>query len=106
MLKVHVYGFLKKKFDSEAKLSESIILTIDHIQNETFCDFLQRMNLVESELGDCFINGKIAENSFIIPENARIGLFSTGMRLLDGGQHIKGHGYITKPIPVKINTWS
>lgn len=105
MIYLHVYGFLKKKFNSEAKLSESTIIEIEFKPNESFNNFLQRINIDTSELGDCFINGKIAESDLIVPENARIGLFGIGMCLLDGGQHIKGHGFVTKKIPVKINTW-
>lgn len=105
MLNVHLYGFIKKKFVREAKLSESTVIKIDFIENESFSEFLTRLNINESEIGDCFINGYIANKEQIIPENARIGLFSFGMCLLDGGQHIKGHGFVTKPAPVKINTW-
>ena len=106
MLNVYVYGFLKKKFNSEANLSENTIIKVEYKEHETFAEFLKRMNILETELGDCFINGKIAEKDKIIIKDARIGLFSFGMRLLDGGQHIKGHGYVTKDITVKINTWN
>ena len=106
MLSVYVYGFLKKRFDANAKLSESTIISIEHKEHETFAELLKRMNIDETELGDCFVNSKIAEKDKLIPKDARIGLFSFGMRLLDGGQHIKGHGYVTKDIPVKINTWN
>ena len=106
MLNVHIYGFLKKKFVPDAKLSESTIINFDFIANETFSDFLKRINVDELQIGDCFINGKIADKSKIIPKDARIGLFSFGMCLLDGGQHIKGHGFITKSPPVNINTWA
>ena len=106
MLAIHVYGFLKKKFDPEAKLSESTVLKIKFNEHETFTDLLKRLNIDESELGDCFINGHIAEKNIMIPNDARIGLFGFGMRLLDGGQHIKGHGYITRQPPLPLNTWN
>lgn len=106
MIDLHIYGFLKMKFDTKAKLSEQTIIPIDYIPNESFESFLRRIEVEESELGDCFINGKIAYKNIIIPKNARIGLFGRGMNLLDGGQHIKGHGYVTKDIPIKINTWN
>ena len=106
MLNIHIYGFLKKKFDINAKLSEATILQVDSKKNETFADFLKRMKIDKSEIGDCFVNGKIANDNTLIPKDARIGLFSTGMCLLDGGQHIKGHGFVTKPSPVPLNTWN
>ena len=106
MIHVYLYGFLKKKFDSNAKLSESTMIEFENKTNESFEDFLKRINVSKSELGDCFINGKVAQYNNIIPQDARIGLFGLGMCLLDGGQHIKGHGYVTKPAPVPINTWN
>ena len=49
-----------------------------------------------NECGEIFCNGKVATTTTLIPNGARIGLFSIGMHLLCGGQHLKGHGFITK----------
>ena len=90
MLYLHVYGFLKQKFDPKAKLSDQTIIPIDYITNESFLDLLKRINLVPHELGDCFINGNyVSEGTQLIPNEARIGLFSTGMQLHEGGDYLK-----------------
>ncbi|MHA1984042.1 MAG: hypothetical protein ACW967_06785 [Candidatus Hodarchaeales archaeon] len=106
MIKIHIYGFLKRKFYPDALLTGDTIIKINYIPNETFSQLLDRLDVKQDEIGDCFVNGKIAKNSTLILDNSRIGLFSFGMRLLDGGQHIKGHGFVTKPSPTKLNTWS
>ena len=99
VLVIHVYGFLKKKFDPDAKFSENTIVKYDYKANETFVNLIKRLNLDKEELGDCFINSTVVTDTTIIPDNARIALFGSGMRLLCGGQHIKGHGFIdVKPV--------
>ena len=106
MIDLFIYGFLKKKFFPLANLSDITKIELEFKPNESFENFLKRINVEENELCDCFINGQIAEMNVIIPKNARIGLFGRGMNLLDGGQHLKGHGYVTKSPPIRINTWN
>ncbi len=95
MIEVHLYGTLKKKFKHDASLAEDTIVTIPSEENEQFQDFLIRLGLKFIECGDCFINGKLAFRETIVPQNARVGLFPLGMHLIDGGQYIKGHGFVT-----------
>jgi hypothetical protein len=95
MLEIHLYGIFRKKFKPNASYAEDIVITFPNKKNEKFQDFLKRLGLSSKECGDCFINGNLAYQDTIIPENARIGLFPFGMHLLDGGQHIKGHGFVT-----------
>ena len=106
VISIHLYGFIKKKFNPQAKMAENTIVTLDFVPNEQFSTLLQRLKLDQEELGDCFVNSKVANEKTLIPDNARIALFSKGMRLLCGGQHIKGHGFVTKPSPVPLNTWN
>ncbi|MHA2040202.1 MAG: hypothetical protein ACXAC7_18415 [Candidatus Hodarchaeales archaeon] len=103
MINIHIYGILKKKFNKNARMAENTIIKVPHKSNETFSELLNRLNVDKKELGDCFINGKLAFDHSDIPDESRVALFSFGMHLIDGGQHIKGHGYITKPPPKKIN---
>lgn len=99
VINIHVYGFLKKKLDPQAKMSENTIISLDWKENETFEGLINRLNLDFEDLGDCFVNNTVVSSDVIIPDNARIALFGSGMRLLCGGQHLKGHGYIdVKPI--------
>ena len=90
MLNIHVFGFLKKKFDPNAKLSEQTIVKLDFINNESFLDLLKRVNIEPNELGDCFINGSVVmTGNEIIPDESRVSLFSVGMLLHEGGQYLK-----------------
>lgn len=95
MLEIHLYGILKKRFRRNASLAEDTVITLPNKKNEQFQDFLKRLDLDFKECGDCFINGQLAFKDTIVPEDARVGLFSLGMHLLDGGQYIKMHGYVT-----------
>ena len=96
MIEIHVYGQLKKKFDPSARLSEQTIIRVPHIGGERFLELLKRIHLSKNECGDCFINGQVATADTLVPEGARVALFPLGMHLLCGGQHLKGHGFITK----------
>ena len=95
MIEVHLYGTLKKKFTPDASLAEDTIVSIPNEENEQFQHFLKRLGLKFKECGDCFINGNLAFRDTIVPPNARVGLFPLGMHLIDGGQYIKGHGFVT-----------
>ncbi len=90
MLNIHVFGFLKKKFDHNAKLSEQTIVKLDFKSNESFLDLLKRVNIEPNELGDCFINGSVVmTGNEIIPDESRISLFGVGMLLHEGGEYLK-----------------
>ena len=95
MIEIHLYGIFRKKFKPNASFAEDTVITVPNEENERFRDLLNRLGLNSKECGDCFINGKLAYQDTIIPKDARIGLFPFGMHLLDGGQHIKGHGFVT-----------
>ena len=95
MLEIHLYGIFRKRFKPNASFAEDTVISLPNEKNEQFRDLLKRLGLSPEECGDCFINGKLAYQDTIIPTNARIGLFPYGMHLLDGGQHIKGHGFVT-----------
>ncbi len=96
MIEIHLYGSLKKKIDPNASFAEDTVLHLPYVENESFIQLFDRLNIRIDELGEVFCNGKVAIVTALIPKGARIGLFSTGMHLLCGGQHLKGHGFITK----------
>ncbi len=96
MIEIHLYGILKKKFDPKASFAEDTVISIPHVKNESFLELLKRLDFKQTDCGDCFINGKVANETTVIPEGARVGLFPLGMHLLCGGQHLKGHGFISK----------
>ncbi len=87
---IHLYGPVKFQFSPKAKLSEETIIEIPFVFNETVEHLLQRLNLSDSDYGECFINHSIVKNvSDLIPRNARVAIFSHGMLLIDGGLYIK-----------------
>ena len=98
-LEIHFYGSLKNKIDPNASMAENTIKNLNYIEDETFLELLNRLNIEPEECGDCFINGKVTPFNIKIPkpqeQNTRIALFPLGMHLLCGGQHLKGHGFIT-----------
>ncbi len=75
-------------------------MMVDFIENETFREFVQRLGLSQSDIGDCFIDGTLAKHSTILMPGARIGLFPFNMVLLCGGQHLKGHGYTRDDVDI------
>lgn len=96
MIEIHLYGSLKKKIDPNASFAEDTVLHLPYIEKESLLQLLDRLNIRLDECGELFCNGNVATTSTLIPNGARIGLFSTGMHLLCGGQHLKGHGFITR----------
>jgi len=101
MIDVHIYGFLKKKFDANASLAGTMIIKHKHRTGLLLHELLVELKLSQEECGDCFIDGKVVkkDENPIIKDNSRVAIFSEGMYLLCGGQHLKGHGFITKSAP-------
>jgi hypothetical protein len=98
MIEVYIYGHLKKKFDKNAKLADNTKITMPFISDENFFGFLKRLNLDIEEIGESFLNHNVVSDkeNAIIPDGARVAIFSQGMFLLCGGQHLKGHGFIKR----------
>ncbi len=103
MINIYIFGHLKMKFDPNARMSENTIINLPAIKNESFYELLDRLKLEEDEIGECFVNSKVVDGQKLmpVPNGARVAIFSSGMFLLCGGQHLKGHGYVTKSPPVK-----
>lgn len=99
MLEIHLYGNLRAMVQGSSP-SEDTVLTCKHETGETFSEFVHRLGLTMTELGDCFINGVLAKPSDVLKDGDRIGLFPFNMVLLCGGQHLKGHGFTRNHIEV------
>ncbi|MHA1996192.1 MAG: hypothetical protein ACW97Z_16785 [Candidatus Hodarchaeales archaeon] len=101
MIDVHIYGFLKRKFDPDASLGENMIIKQEHREGLHLQELFGELKLSPEECGDCFVDGKVVkkDENPIIKDNSRVAIFSEGMYLLCGGQHLKGHGFITKSAP-------
>ncbi len=101
MIDVHIYGLLKKKFDPNASLGENTIIKLKHRNGLLLNDVFDELEISQEECGDCFVNGKVVKfhENPIIEDKSRVAIFSEGMYLLCGGQHLKGHGFITRSAP-------
>jgi hypothetical protein len=90
MINVHLYGRLRSLVPN-AKASEDTILKCKFKENETFEYFLARLGLQLDDIGDCFINGNLAQITDTLSDGDRVGLFPFNMKLIDGGMHLKFH---------------
>ena len=90
IVEIHVFGPLKTQFNPESRLSEDTMIKLPFVSNETIHQLLKRLNLSDSDHGECFINHTIVKNrTDLIPKNARVAIFSHGMLLIDGGLYLK-----------------
>lgn len=96
MLDIHLFGKFRKLAKNSAVTDDSK-LEIEFHEGETIEELLNRLTIPIEEIGEIFVNHTTHEIDFVIPhDNSRIAIFPLGMHLLCGGQHLKGHGYITK----------
>jgi len=105
MIDVHLYGHLKKLYNPDLSFFNDEGIKLTWKSDETVEKLILRLNLSIERIGECFINGTVVNDLeiTIIPQNARVAIFPLGMHLLCGGQHLKGHGFITKRPKVKLN---
>jgi len=95
MLEIHLFGKLRRFASDPRPEAESVIL-MEEREHENLQALIDRIGISPSELGELFIDGTVATLDDPVPANARVGIFPVGMYLLCGGQHLKGHGFITK----------
>lgn len=76
-----------------SKANEDTILLVESEDSETFLELIQRLGLEITDIGDCFIDGKIAHQLDMVKDGDRIGLFPFNMRLIDGGMELKHSPY-------------
>jgi hypothetical protein len=88
MIEIHLYGLLREIVPGSIA-SEDTILKIESQENEEFRQLIDRLGLDISDIGDCFINGKLAQQYDRINNGDRVGLFPFNMRLIDGGMELK-----------------
>ena len=101
MLDIHVFGKFRK-LSQNSKVTDDSTLDIEFIEGETVGQLLNRLSIPFDEIGDIFVNHNVRDLEYVIPyDKSRVAIFPLGMHLLCGGQHLKGHGYITKQ---RINT--
>ncbi|MHA1975031.1 MAG: hypothetical protein ACTSW1_18720 [Candidatus Hodarchaeales archaeon] len=108
MVKIFLYGHLKKLHDPNSSYFENKPL-IFSVGNITLKALLEKLKIKDDSIGEIFIDGTVVSGKFeevIIEEDTeRLAIFPLGMHLLCGGQHLKGHGFITKKPDKKMNYW-
>jgi hypothetical protein len=99
VLDIHLFGDLRKYSDAKKMTDDSVVM-FDFLENEKIDDMILRMGITLEEIGEVFVNHTVVTLDTIIEsDESRIAIFSSGMRLLCGGQHLKGHGWIQKDAP-------
>lgn len=97
MLDIHLYGKFRQLAEKKGATDNST-LSVEYEPEESFVDLLKRIGIDPNEIGEIFVNHKVVELDHEIEDDSRIAIFPMGMHLLCGGQHLKGHGYITKKV--------
>ena len=92
MLRVHLYGLLRRLVDG-SRPDEDTVLNLEAKENESFGQLVDRLGLGHVDIGDCFINGRLASESSPVKDGNRIGLFPFNMRLIDGGMELNHSPY-------------
>ena len=90
MTEVHLYGRLRQLVPG-SRANEETVLYIDLEREYSLKDLIAKLNLESSDVGECFINGMLAEMHNIVTDDDRVGLFPFNMRLIDGAMHLRYH---------------
>ncbi|OLS16852.1 MAG: hypothetical protein HeimC2_46000 [Candidatus Heimdallarchaeota archaeon LC_2] len=98
MLDIHLFGKFRK-FSENSRPTDNSTLKLQYHEGETVKELLVKIGIEPNNVGELLVNFAVAELDTVIPrEDSRISIFPTGMVLLCGGQHLKGHGNITKKV--------
>lgn len=90
MIRIHLYGMLRALVPG-SNAHEDTVLEQEVTSGDTLNDLLKALGLTPEDLGDCFLNGRLAMLSDSVSDGDRVGLFPFNMRLIDGGMHLKHH---------------
>ena len=82
MIKVHLYGKLRRFSENQDPRKESIVL-IRVEEGDTIEDIIKRIGIPMSEMGsNIFLNGEYSRLTRRVRRGARLGLFPDDMQLL------------------------
>jgi len=90
MTEIHLYGRLRELVP-DSRASEETVLHVSLEREYSLEGLVTKLNLKASDVGDCFINGMLAEMHNIVKDDDRVGLFPFNMKLIDGAMHLKYH---------------
>ncbi|TFF67930.1 hypothetical protein EU520_01095 [Candidatus Thorarchaeota archaeon] len=90
MIRIHLYGRLRNLVPG-SNAHEETVLEHEGVKGHTLRSLLEELGLSTGDVGDCFLNGRLAVLSDVVSDGDRVGLFPFNMRLIDGGMHLKHH---------------
>ena len=88
MIETRLYGKFRALVPDSCP-TEDTILICDYKEGESFEMFVQRLDLDVDDMGNCFINGKLANNFTILSDGDRVALFPIGMQFFANVSHIQ-----------------
>jgi hypothetical protein len=98
MLDIHLFGKFRK-ISEKSRPTDNSTLQLQYNEGETVEELLLKIGIDPNNVGELMVNFTVAELDTVIPrEDSRISIFPTGMVLLCGGSHLKGHGNVTKKV--------
>ncbi len=105
MITIYLYGKLRQLAKKSAATDNSII-EMKWSKEMTVSDVLDQLQLTQEDVGEIFVNHTVVTDySKAVPNESRVAIFAAGMHLLCGGQHLKGHGFISKKHK-KLSYWN
>jgi len=98
MLDIHLFGKFRK-FSENSNPTDNSTLQFKYNEGESVEELLIKIGIDPKNVGELMVNFAVAELETVIPrDGSRISIFPTGMVLLCGGSHLKGHGNVTKKV--------
>lgn len=88
MIETRLYGKYRSLVPNSCA-TEDTILMCDYKEGESFGMFVKRLNLDINDMGNCFINGKLANNFSTLSDGDRVALFPIGMQYFANVSHIQ-----------------
>ena len=93
MLDIRLYGEFRSLTEN-SRATDISRLDLTYIEGETVEKLLQRIGIEPDRTGELLVNFAVAEFHTVIPrDESRVAIFPTGMVLLCGASHLKGHSY-------------
>lgn len=88
MIETRLYGKFRSLVPN-SRPTEDTILMCEYKENESFKMFVERLYLEVGDMGNCFINGKLANNFTTLSDGDRVALFPIGMQFFANISHIQ-----------------
>jgi len=88
MIETRLYGKFRYLVPG-SRATEDTILMLDYEEGESLEMFVERLHLDIDDMGNCFVNGKLANNFTTLSDSDRVALFPIGMQFFAKVSHIQ-----------------